>query len=158
MIQAQSYARQLPGLETQPQTRTRMVRRTYSSYNAKRAFVIKTGIILFAYALLLVYLCIKSATLGYQIVDLQKQINTLETDNKRIEYQIANATSLERVEEYAVKELGMCKPEADSMLQIAARPEITRAADSTHNLSQEQTTTANKPLAKFYQTIAVMVR
>ena len=59
---------------------------------------IKLSVIVFAYALLLVYLCIKSATLGYEIVGLENEINKLNTENNRMEYAIAQNSSLNIIE------------------------------------------------------------
>lgn len=159
MIQAHSYARNGNSFNLPEQkTRVAKVKRTYTRVNQKRAFVIKSGIFLFGYALLLVYLCIKSATLGYQIVEVQKQIDNLETDNKRIEYQIANQTSLQRIEELAVKDLGMYKPDSSAMLQVAVQPEPEKTTAVARNLPTQQPRTGAKTLNKVYKNIAVMVR
>jgi cell division protein FtsL len=159
MIQAQSYARNAEGLDrSEQQARTAMVRRTYTRVNGKRVVVVKAAVLLFAYALVLVYLCIKSATLGYQIVDLEKQIDNLETSNKRIEYQIATETSLQRVEKVAVKELGMYKPDTSSVLQIAAQPEPVKTTEASGGTVSKQHTAGSSILQKTYQTIAKMSR
>lgn len=159
MIQAQSYARNVNSFDIpDQQARTTTIKRTYTRVNGKRLFVIKSAVLLFAYALVLVFLCIKSATLGYQIVGLQKQIENLETANKRMEYQIASQTSLQRVEEVAVKELGMSKPDDSSMLQIAAQTEPVKKAELSKTSGSKQPITGASTLQKVYKTIAVMTR
>lgn len=159
MIQAHSYARNGSHLDISEQTvGVTRVKRTYTRVNGKRLFIIKTGILLFGYALVLVYLCIKSATLGYQIVDLQKQINNLDTHNKRIEYQIASHTSLQRIEELAVKNLDMYKPDASSMLQVAVQSKPAKTASLSQTMPSKQSSTGVNTLHKVYKNIAVMAR
>lgn len=159
MIQAQSYASSANSFDIPEQaTRTTTIKRTYTRVNGKRLFVIKSAVLLFAYALVLVYLCIKSATLGYQIVELQKQIENLETANKRMEYRIASQTSLQRVEKVAVKELGMYKPDDSSVFQIAAQTEPARKAELPKNTASQQPVTGASTLQRVYKTIAVMSR
>jgi len=111
MVQAgQSYARKweeayipatpIVNLQTE-------VRPSYRKISISRSLVIKTILFLFAYALLLVYLCIKSSTLGYQIVNLENSIASLESANHSLECSIAQQTSLRRVELIATRDLGM---------------------------------------------------
>ncbi len=90
---------------------------TRKKVNSSKKLLGKLGIALFLYGLFLVFLCIKSATLGYQIVELEKDISALQTANYRVEYQIAQMTSLQRVEEVALNELNMFKP--DSNINVA---------------------------------------
>jgi len=112
MVQAgQSYARKweeeayipsTPGVNYQTE-----VRHSYPKLNIGRSLVVKTSLFLFAYALLVVYLCIKSSTLGYQIVNLENDIASLESANHSLECSIAQQTSLRRVEIIAARDLGM---------------------------------------------------
>jgi cell division protein FtsL len=159
MIQAQSYARSAGNLDTaESGAGVVRVKRTYTRVNSLRIFCIKTGIFLFGYALLLVFLCTKSAALGYQIVALQKDIHNLETDNKRVEYQIASQTSLQRVEAKAVKDLGMYKPDASSMFMVAEQPDPVVKAKPSRSDSPQQPAAGENTLQKVYKTIAVMAR
>ena len=50
------------------------------------------------------------AKVGYEIVDLRKELAELQTQNQRLEGQVARLQSLERVESEAMK-LGMKKPD-----------------------------------------------
>lgn len=111
MVQAgQSYARKweeayipsTPVVNLQTE-----VRPSYRKISISRSLVIKTILFLFAYALLLVYLCIKSSTLGYQIVNLENSIASLESANHSLECSIAQQTSLRRIEMIATRDLGM---------------------------------------------------
>lgn len=98
---------------------------TKRKINTRKKFLGKIGLALFLYGLFLVFLCIKSATLGYQIVQLEQDISKLQTSNQRIEYQMAQMTSLQRIEEVAHSELNMYEPDSN----------INRAFLKTDNLS-----------------------
>ena len=104
-----------------PVPQVKKVRRTYRKSNPQGKVFVKAAVALFAYALVLVYLCIKGSTLGYQIVELEKDIQQLETANHRLEYSIAEKCSLGYVE-IAAQELGMEK--AEQGITVAVLPEI----------------------------------
>ncbi|MEN6350656.1 MAG: cell division protein FtsL [Syntrophomonas sp.] len=91
----------------------RKVRRTLKKVNCRSSLFLKFALCIFAFAILVVYLCIKTSTLGYQIVALQNDIDKLETSNKRMEYEIAQKSSLQRIEQVATNQLGMFKPGTD---------------------------------------------
>lgn len=129
----------------------RKVKKRYKNVNGKRKFVIKTGLLLFAYAMILVYFCIQSATLGYQIVDLDNSIQNLENSNKRLEYQIAQKTSLQKVEKIAGKELGMYKPDTTSELEVAYQAQPTQAKNGQKTVTQAKS--AEKSLDKLYNAL-----
>ena len=88
---------------------TKRVKKIVRTRKNRRSMIIKSGVFLFLYALLLVYICIKGAGLGYQIVALEKEIDNLTTANARLEYEIAEATALGNIEKLAFDELGMHK-------------------------------------------------
>jgi cell division protein FtsB len=79
--------------------------------NKRKKLLGKLGIGLFLYGIFLVGLCIQSASLGYQIIQLEKDISGLQTENDRIEYRIAQLTALPRIETVAQTELNMYKPD-----------------------------------------------
>lgn len=123
--------------------KTRRVRKTVK-VNNKRKLYIKCAVIVFGYALILVFLCMKSAALGYQIASIEQEVHSIETANLRLEYQIAEKSSLAHVEQVAIAQLGMHKPEPElsiamnvqnDPLQVAAG--ITVAADNQTTLSQK---------------------
>jgi cell division protein FtsL len=95
---------------------TRQVKRTYKKVNQGRKILIVGGSLLLAYALFLVFLCIQSDTLSYQIYSLEKDVSQLQTTQNRINYQIAEAQSLDRVQKIAEQQLGMTKPAINSSL------------------------------------------
>ncbi len=114
---------------TQPQA-GRMVRKTVKKKaNSDRKLLGKIGIGVFVYGLLLVFLCIKSATLGYEIVHLENDIKELQNANSRIEYQIAEMTSLARIEKVAQNELNMYKP--DRNIKVAVSNNIASSSDGS---------------------------
>ena len=73
--------------------------------------LVKLGLCAFVYGLVLVFLCLQAATLGYQIVQLEEDIRQLEASNQRLQYEIEKQVSLDYVENYALTHLGMYKPE-----------------------------------------------
>lgn len=95
--------------------------------NHSRKVLVKTGVVLFAYALLLVFLCCKSAILSYQIAGLEKDIHQLETSQHRLEYQISQESSLARIETVAIKELGMSKPDLQAFIPVEYTPNEANA-------------------------------
>jgi cell division protein FtsL len=139
MLQAESsLARdwKAPVLPERPPLK-KVTHRTVYKINNKRKLYFKTAVILFGYALLLVFLCIKSATLGYQIENLQNEISDLETANNRIEYQIAEKSALSRVEQIAAAQLGMVKPDEKSVLAMEVVSEPIQVASATTGLPNQ---------------------
>ena len=108
----------------QPITRGRIVRKTVHKVNNKRKLYIKIAFLFFSFALLLVFLCNMSSTLGYQIEQLNVDIQSLQTANNRLDFQIAEKSSLDRVERVAVTDLGMYKPDSKTAiaLEVKAQP------------------------------------
>jgi cell division protein FtsL len=120
------------------QTMPAAARRTVYKVNNKRKFYIKSALIMFGYALILVFLCMKSAALGYQIENLQIDIQNIETANYRLDYQIAEKSSLARVEQVAVAQLGMYKPESKTSLAMAVKSEPVKVAAAAASSTQEK--------------------
>lgn len=121
MVQAE--AKSYPNLEMpdfHEVQQTRRVKRTTKKVNQGRKILLIGGWLLLAYAFLLVFLCIQSDTLSYQIDSLQKDVAQLETTQGRIEYQISEAKSLDRVQKIAEQQLGMTKPAINSSVAIKA--------------------------------------
>ncbi|MGI6452920.1 MAG: hypothetical protein ACOX0E_05555 [Syntrophomonadaceae bacterium] len=110
MVQAgYDYARDLNQSVPKTQTSQRIIKRTIRKKQYGKAILFKAAVFLFIYAVLLVTLCVKGATLGYQIVALQQDVNNLQSVNLRLQYQIGASSSLERIEQIATAELGMVK-------------------------------------------------
>ncbi|MEN6324907.1 MAG: cell division protein FtsL [Syntrophomonas sp.] len=151
MLQAQyGYARALD-TETayEPFNRVKKVRRTVRKVDTRKSLIIKCSVCTFLVALSVVYLCIKSSTLGYQIVNLETDISKMETAQHQMEYQIAQKSSLQRIEAVATKELGMVKPENNSpfTVMVASKKETVKLAQ------QVKTTEEEKPLQKIYASL-----
>jgi len=157
MLQAESSCARDWSVYDSPQavTSERKVRSTKTTYkvNYKRKFYIKSAVMIFGYALILVFLCIKSATLGYQIENLKQDIQNIETANYRMDYEIAEKSSLDRVESVAVAELGMYKPDSKSSIEMEVKAEPVKVA-STKASAAENDSISQKLLNKMYNSLS----
>ncbi len=115
----------------------RSVRKTKVQVNHKRKYLLKGTAILFVYALVLVFMCIKSATLGYQIEQMTKDVQNLETANQRIAYQTAQKSSLDRVEQIAVANLGMYRPDLNKSISMQVKTEPINVATTVASASND---------------------
>lgn len=124
----------------------------------KKKVLCKIIAVFFIYAVVLVYLCVKSAVLGYQIVDLEKEIHNIENENLRIQYLTENSCSLEMVEKIAVNELHMIKP--DTKVDIAVLPTEVKVTAPERIASDEQDgktgSQPEKPLYRLYANLAFL--
>lgn len=136
--------------ETNYQTR---VRRTYKRVNVAKSFILKTCLFVFAYALLMVYLCAKSSVLGYDIVDLQNKISAFDKSNHRMEYQIAQLTSLNRIERIATKDLGMHRSINSSVICMEA-PKTNDAVIKASAVKPAQA--KNRTLKNIYKNLRLL--
>lgn len=129
----------------EPRVRTVVKTKT----NQHRKILVKCGLLLFAYAVLLVFLCAESASLGYDIDNLNKDINKLTTANHRLEYQIACYSSLSRIEKVAVNELGMQRADLNNSIAVKVEAQPVQVASRT-----ETTNLSEKPLHKIYTSLS----
>lgn len=130
------------------------IRRTYKRTNIRSKLLVKVGLFAFVYAVVLVFLCIKGASLGYQIVSLEKEIGDMETANKRMEYKIAQVNSLDRIEALATTQLGMIKPQqAIAIAAIKTVPEVEEGNQTIPTLQAE-----HKPLDKIYSNLVKLAQ
>jgi len=67
----------------------------------------KLFFLLFLYGMVVVFLSNATATLGYDVAQIKGDIVTLNDQNKRLEVEIAQLKSLERIEQVATKDLKM---------------------------------------------------
>lgn len=91
--------------------------------------------------------------LGFQITEIKKEIVNLQTDSEKLKLKIANTCSLEKVEEVAVKEMGMIYPNDKSVHYIfspqnqenkkSAVPQIAELLSVTSATGQQKETTGN---------------
>lgn len=169
MVQAgYDYSRhwEEPVINKQPQVRR--VKKTYKVVNLKRKILVKCGIFAFVYALILVYLCIKSATLGYQIVALEKELEQYEAANARLQYAIQEACALDKVERIAMEQLGMYKPERHLVIAYSAShvateensnnnsSDISNNDDNNDNNTLISESQKDKPLYKLYTNLMLL--
>lgn len=134
-------------------TSERIVTKTVNKVNHKRKLLIKTAVSVFGFALLLVFLCIKSATLGYQIEKLELDIQGLETANNRLEFQIAEKSSLERVAQVAVADLGMYKPDTKTSIALGIKAEPIQVATAAVTTTDDNNI-SQKLLNKMYSSLS----
>ncbi|HBQ25599.1 MAG TPA: hypothetical protein DD791_04315 [Syntrophomonas sp.] len=137
----------------------RRIKRVYKKTSSQKTILLKTGFALFVYALLVVYLCIKVSTMGYEIVRLEKDIDKLQASNHMIEFKIAEQVSLDRVEMLATKNLGMCKPDVSRSIVVAAqKPEPVDLASQTSvaDINQNNTKIGEKTLQKLYSNLMLL--
>lgn len=132
--------------------RVRRVRKTYRKVSIGK-LLFKVGIAAFAYGLVLVFLCLKASTLGYQIVQLETDIHQLESSNQRLQYEIEKKVSLDYIENYALTQLGMDK--AQELIKVASTgttPGDTAAvASNLVSVSQKEDQTLHKIYASLVQ-------
>ena len=109
--------------KTRPVQVTRSRKKT-SAANPKAKYVrrllFKTGILLFIYGIVLVYLAFQGSSLGYKIVALENEVEKLYSSNARLDYEVAQLSSLDSIEYRANQELGMKKPDMSVALTIPA--------------------------------------
>lgn len=130
-------------------TRVKVIRKkTYQ----KPLLYIKIGLILFVYAAFLVFLCMCSAMLDYQIHGLQKEISKLQTENKRLLYSIEQLSSLDRIERIATQELNMSKANWNNSYSIAALPSTVNNTQANEVSDTSFLKVSDKPMQKIYNT------
>jgi cell division protein FtsL len=106
------------------------VRKVYKKSAPGKRTLIKVGIAAFAYAIILVYLCVTVSNMGYKMVNLEKDIAKLQDANHMLEFKIAEQVSLDRVEMVATKQLGMCKLDSSRAIAVTAgQPAKIQTAD-----------------------------
>ncbi|WP_054694535.1 hypothetical protein [Syntrophomonas palmitatica] len=133
----------------------RRVKKKYKQVNPHKALLVRVSVFLFAYGLLIVFLCIKSATLGYQIVQLQNDIAKTEAANHKLEYSIAQQTSLKRVEMIASTQLGMYPAKNQFQFTIEAPPKMQVAG---RNLAAQPVEMGDKTLRSIYKNLRILAQ
>lgn len=121
--------------------------------NHGRKFLVKAGIVVFAYALLLVFLCCQSAVLSYQIEGLEKEVGKLEANYQRTEYQISQQSSLARVEQVATNKLGMYKPDAKVFVPVEYQPSAKDIQLASSDVQASSKAKQDNALYKIYRNL-----
>lgn len=134
---------------------TQRVRKIYRKKNNRRSMSVKIGLLMFCYALMLVFLCTKGSSENFKIVALEKDIASLEASNARLEYEIAQATNLSDVEKVASNELGMKKPDP-KMAKVVSTPEVNRANQAAPVQTVANDLTEQGILAKIYSALLTL--
>ncbi len=139
--------------EIAPQTKT--IKKIVRKKKTRRSMMVKTGLFLFFYALLLVFLCIKGAGLGYQIVALEKEVDALNASNARLEYEIAQATALGNIEKVALDELGMHKPDL-KLSKVVDAPENNLTVQLSQSNVEARGPVSQGALEKVYSALLTL--
>lgn len=98
--------------------------RQHRNTSKKSKMIAKLALFGIAFAVVAVFLYIQGALMGYKIVELKGEIGELETANKRVEYRIAQLSSLDRVQRVAETKIGMCKPDTSNMVAMLGEPNV----------------------------------
>lgn len=134
---------------------TQRIRKIYRKKNKRRSMSVKIGLLMFCYALMLVFLCTKGSSENFKIVALEKDIASLEASNARLEYEIALATNLSDVEKVASSELGMQKPDP-KMVKVVSTPGINPGNQAVPIQSAAQDPAQQGILAKIYSALLTL--
>ncbi|QGT99129.1 hypothetical protein SYNTR_0536 [Candidatus Syntrophocurvum alkaliphilum] len=158
MLQAGYDYSRLPNYddETKKRNKVKKIKRTYKVVNPERKFIIKIGCLAFLYALLLVFLCIKSSTLGYQVVELENEVHRIETANNRMSFAISEKSSLERIEKIAMQDMGMVRAGFSSEMAIPKTQHTINVAE----IDSEVKVTADKekPLDRIINSLSFLAQ
>lgn len=129
-------------------------KRRNSVREAKARLILNLAVYAIAFAVLGVTLCVKSALMGYEIVELKQEIAQLESENSRLEYTIAELSSLERVQAEAEQRLGMFRPQPENMVALLYEPRATEVTEVASEAGAAlQAATAKKKDYQFISSI-----
>ncbi|MGI6550267.1 MAG: hypothetical protein ACOX4Q_09605 [Syntrophomonadales bacterium] len=117
----------------------------------KANLMLNITVFILAFSIIGISLYLHSALIGYEIVELKADIKALENENKRIEYTIAELSSLERVQVEAETKLGMFRPQSENMVALKYEPPVTAVASVNENVGTEQQSAS---LKRDYQVIS----
>lgn len=158
MVQAQyDWSKHWEQVAQEP-TPIRKVKKTYKKVNYGRKLIINLTGFAFIYALILVFLCIKGATLGYQIVELEKEIKFHESQNAGLQYSIQENCSLDKVEYIAINQLNMHKPEQQLAIALSTSTVTAGAGGETSMNDDELAQLETKPLYKIYANLLLLAQ
>lgn len=134
---------------------TQRIKKIYRKKKTRRSMSVKIGLLMFCYALMLVFLCTKGSSENFKIVALEKDIASLEASNARLEYEIAQATNLSEVEKMASNELGMQKPDP-KLAKVVSTPQSGQVNQAASEQSSFQDTAEPGFLAKIYSALLTL--
>ena len=130
---AYNLARFAPQEHREPQVR--VVRTPKKKKNAKRAFKIKCVIYLVALVALMTGTILSQLSLTeikQQINKSEQAITRLESENAYLNYQMSNAASLNKLEQYAKNELGMV-PVGPGQVEYVSLSQENKIVSETDN-------------------------
>jgi len=117
LILAKEKPYELPEVTTKP-VRAKKVITGKKGVAPRRVAVIATIVLGFAALLSLTSMYASMAMTGYKIATLKQEINTMQTENKRLELKLHRLKSLDRIEQIATTKLGMTKPDKFAYIVI----------------------------------------
>ncbi|NLO88976.1 MAG: hypothetical protein GX088_01375 [Clostridia bacterium] len=132
--------------EEQGLGKVRIGSRNVRGRKAKRKGVIKkfflmvgTLFLLLSFGIYYTALTAAVASQGYKLERLQREIEHIQNENERLEYVVAQMSSLDRIEKEAVEKLGMKKPDLERIVFVStAKVDQGEAALSSQTSGQEK--------------------
>lgn len=94
----------------------------HSLSRVRASAFIRLFFLLFLYGMALVFVSNLTGTLGYDVVQMQGQVQEIGEQNKRLEIEIEGLKSLERVEQVATSQLGMVHSNRKDTMVISKTP------------------------------------
>lgn len=85
----------------------------------EKAFILTGVFVIFSIAFLYTFLSAQIMHQGYLINELKADISSIEGSNQRLQLEIENLRSLERIESIAVAELNMVQPDNSKITYVA---------------------------------------
>jgi len=135
------------------------IKKVYKKTNSSKKTLLKIGMVAFIYCVIIVYLCIKVSTMGYQVVKLKNDIEDLYAANRMLEFQIAKQVSLDRVEKIAITELGMRKSDASKAIAVAVnqpKPQNNRSSEQAATNEDNSTNIREGALQKLFDNLVLL--
>lgn len=124
MSVAQENFSYLPQQERQPEQTKSAQRLSKRAVRRGRVLLIGCIFALFMIGVTVAYYFAQVSTVGYQISQLQNQLNALQTEQEYLETQANQLLSLQRIEAIATTKLGMVKPDPNEVVLVAALPTV----------------------------------
>ncbi|SHK24329.1 septum formation initiator family protein [Desulforamulus aeronauticus] len=122
MSVAQEKFSYLPQQERQPEQPKVAQRLSKRAVRRGRMLLISCIFALFMIGIIVSYYFAQVSTVGYQISQLQNQLNVLQAEQEYLETQANQLLSLQRIEAIATTKLGMVKPDPNEVVLVDALP------------------------------------
>ncbi len=97
--------------------RRKVIRRVSQEHKARKA-LIRLILIFALLAGLMTYYTVQVITIGYQITQMENDLDNMQQSLKEMQEEVANLNSLENIEYIAMEKLGMFYPENKDIVKI----------------------------------------